>query len=565
MIGILAQADVVTLSFWTAVLAAGVRLAVSVGTAAIGEMINERAGVLNLGLEGVMLLGGFAGFAASFESGSPWVGLAGGLAAGALVGAAFAALVVVLRVDQVVAGLGLTLFGIAFTAFLNREIYGGGSSPPRTPRPGDVEIPVLADIPLIGDALFAQNAVAYVAIGVVVVAAVVLRRSYWRIVVDAAGEAPYAADAAGHSVTFVRFLATVVGCSLGGFAGAVLIVGQLGFFNTNITAGRGWIALALVIFGRWRPLWIAAGAVFFGALDALQFRFQTLDSAVPFEFFIALPFVVTLIALCVGGRSAAAPSALGPAIRTVISLGTVSGACRFLLAELTVRDPRNRIPPQAGWWWSYAGIMFSRKVYDVNRGGALPGREEAMRVPDAHAVLGTPLTPPWPDGMETAVFALGCFWGAEKLFWQVPGVYTTAVGYAGGSTPNPTYEEVCSGRTGHAEAVLVVFDPAVVGYDQLLKLFWEDHDPTQGMRQGNDVGSQYRSAIYLTDGDQRELAEASRTAMAGALAEAGYGEITTEFADLDTFYYAEPYHQQYLEKNPNGYCPIHATGVSCRV
>ena len=234
-------------------LAAGVRLAVSVGTAAIGEMINERAGVLNLGLEGVMLLGGFAGFAASFESGSPWVGLLSGLAAGAVVGAAFGGLVVVLRVDQVVAGLGLTLFGIAFTAFLNREIYGGGSSPPRTPRPGEVEIPLLADVPLIGEALFAQNAVAYVAIGVVVAVAVVLRRSYWRIVLDAAGEAPHAADAAGHSITAVRFVATVVGCSLGGFAGAVLIVGQLGFFNTNITAGRGWIALALVIFGRWRP------------------------------------------------------------------------------------------------------------------------------------------------------------------------------------------------------------------------------------------------------------------------------------------------------------------------
>jgi general nucleoside transport system permease protein len=317
VISLVAQSDFVTLAFWSAVLAAGVRLAVSVGTAAIGEMINERAGVLNLGLEGVMLLGGFAAFAASFESGSPWVGLAGGLAAGAIIGAAFAALVVLLRVDQVVAGLGLTLFGIAFTAFLNRELYGGGSSPPRTPRPGDVEIPVLSDIPLVGEALFAQNAVAYVAVGVVVAVAVVLRRSYWRIVIDAAGEAPLAADAAGHSVTAVRFVATVVGCSLGGFAGAVLIVGQLGFFNTNITAGRGWIALALVIFGRWRPLWIAAGAVFFGALDALQFRFQTLDSSVPFEFFIALPFVVTLVALAAGGRSRGAPSALGkPFVRT---------------------------------------------------------------------------------------------------------------------------------------------------------------------------------------------------------------------------------------------------------
>lgn len=317
MIGMLAQSDFMSLAFWSAILAAGVRLAVSVGTAAIGEMINQRAGVLNLGLEGVMLLGGFVGFAASFESGSPWVGLACGLAAGAAVGAAFAALVVLLRVDQVVAGLGLTLFGIAFTAYLNREIYGGGTSPPRTPRPGNIEIPVLADLSLVGDALFAQNAVVYVAIGVVITLAVVLRRSYWRIVLDAAGEAPLAADAAGHSVPLVRFVATVVGCSLGGFAGAVLIVGQLGFFNSNITAGRGWIALALVIFGRWRPVWIVAGAVLFGALDALQFRFQTLDSSVPFEFFIALPFVVTLIALAAAGRSGGAPSALGrPFVRS---------------------------------------------------------------------------------------------------------------------------------------------------------------------------------------------------------------------------------------------------------
>ena len=252
MIGLLAQSDVVTVAFWSAVLASGVRLAVSVGTAAIGEMINERAGVLNLGLEGVMLLGGFAGFAASFESGSPWLGLVCGLLAGAVVGAGFAALVVYLRVDQVVAGLGLTLFGIAFTAFLNRELYGGGSSPPRTPRSGEVDVVALSDLPLVGEALFAQNSVVYVAIAVVLVVAVVMRRSYWRIVVDAAGEAPHAADAAGHSVTLVRFWATVAGSSLGGLAGAVLIVGQLGFFNTNITAGRGWIALALVIFGRWR-------------------------------------------------------------------------------------------------------------------------------------------------------------------------------------------------------------------------------------------------------------------------------------------------------------------------
>ena len=317
MIGLLAQTDVLTLAFWGAVLASGVRLAVSVGTAAFGEMINERAGVLNLGLEGVMLLGGFAGFAASLESGSPWLGLLCGLAAGAVVGAALAVPVVLLRVDQVVAGLGLTLFGISFTAFLNRELYGGGSSPPRTPRPGEVDIPVLADIPIVGEALFAQNAVVYVAIGVVVVVAVTLAA---QLLADRPRRRRRSAPCRRRRRALraaVRFVATVVGCSLGGFAGAVLIVGQLGFFNTNITAGRGWIALALVIFGRWRPLWIIAGAVLFGALDALQFRFQTLDSAIPFEFFIALPFVVTLVALAVEGRSRGAPSALGrPFVRS---------------------------------------------------------------------------------------------------------------------------------------------------------------------------------------------------------------------------------------------------------
>ena len=463
---------------------------------------------------------------------------------GRLVGAAFAALVVLLRVDQVVAGLGLTLFGIAFTAFLNRELYGGGSSPPRTPRPTDVEIPGLSDIPLVGEALFAQNPVVYVAVAVVVVVAVVLRRSYWRIVVDAAGEAPEAADAAGHSVTAVRFLATVVGCSLGGFAGAVLIVGQLGFFNTNITAGRGWIALALVIFGRWRPLWIVAGAVLFGALDALQFRFQTLDSSVPFEFFIALPFVVTLVALCVGRRSRRCALRARPPLRPQHRMSFERRLCEpDAVGTKFAARPASRIDSVegsgacdvvSGCAWPYPDRMLFRKVTPVTAAEALPGRDEAMPVPDKHTVLGTPLTPPWPDGLSTAVFAMGCFWGAEKLFWQVPGVYSTAVGYAGGFTPNPTYEEVCSGRTGHAEAVLVVFDPAVIAYDQLLKLFWEDHDPTQGMRQGNDVGTQYRSAIYFTDPSQREQAEASRTAMAGALADAGYGEITTEFADLDT-------------------------------
>jgi len=196
---------------------------------------------------------------------------------------------------------------------------------------------------------------------------------------------------------------------------------------------------------------------------------------------------------------------------------------------------------------------------------ALPGRDRPMPVPAAHFVNGNPIAPPFPEGTETAVFGLGCFWGAERLFWQVPGVHTTAVGYAGGFTPNPTYEEVCSGRTGHTEAVLVVFDPEEVSYEQLLKVFWEGHDPTQGMRQGNDVGTQYRSAVYWTTEAQREAAERSRSRYQAVLDEKGYGEITTELAAAGSFFYAEGYHQQYLGKNPNGYCGLGGTGVSCPI
>ena len=210
--------------------------------------------------------------------------------------------------------------------------------------------------------------------------------------------------------------------------------------------------------------------------------------------------------------------------------------------------------------------FFSRhKTEMIDAADALPGREQTMPVPERHDVLGTPIAPPFPEGLETAVFGLGCFWGAERVFWQAPGVYTTAVGYAGGHTPNPTYEEVCSARTGHSEVVLVVFDPKQTRYDALLKLFWEGHDPTQGMRQGNDVGTQYRSAIYTTTDAQREAADAARTMFQGALNERRYGEITTEIAPLRDFYYAEGYHQQYLAKNPNGYCGLGGTGVSCPV
>jgi peptide-methionine (S)-S-oxide reductase len=202
----------------------------------------------------------------------------------------------------------------------------------------------------------------------------------------------------------------------------------------------------------------------------------------------------------------------------------------------------------------------------VEEADALPGRDDPVfDIPRRHAVLGTPLQPPFPEGMRRAEFALGCFWGAERLFWTLEGVYTTAVGYAGGFTPNPTYEEVCSGRTGHAEAVLVVFDPERISYTELLRVFFEAHDPTQGMKQGNDVGTQYRSAILYADEEQRQAAEAARGSYESALREAGYGEITTEIAPAGAFYYAEDYHQQYLHKVPWGYCGIAGTGVSCPV
>jgi peptide-methionine (S)-S-oxide reductase len=210
-------------------------------------------------------------------------------------------------------------------------------------------------------------------------------------------------------------------------------------------------------------------------------------------------------------------------------------------------------------------LFFREKMKMIEPERALRGRDQQMPVPDRHFVLGNPLLPPFPEGYERAVFGMGCFWGAERLFWQAPGVWTTAVGYAGGYTPNPTYEEVCSGSTGHAEVVLAVFDPAQTSYEQMLKIFWEGHDPTQGMRQGNDIGTQYRSGIWVADDRQRELAEASRAMFGERLREAGHGDLTTEIADAGPFYYAEDYHQQYLAKNPDGYCGLGGTGVSCPV
>ncbi len=211
-------------------------------------------------------------------------------------------------------------------------------------------------------------------------------------------------------------------------------------------------------------------------------------------------------------------------------------------------------------------FLFRDKTAMPEPADALPGRDaRPFHVPDTHFVLGTPLEPPFPEGVETAIFGMGCFWGAERDFWQAPGVYTTAVGYAGGHTPNPTYEEVCSGRTGHNEVVLVAYRPEEISYMELLRIFWEGHDPTQGMRQGGDVGTQYRSGVYVTSDAQRVTAEASREMYQEQLRDAGHGEITTEIVDAPEFFYAEDYHQQYLAKNPGGYCGIGGTGVSCPV
>jgi peptide-methionine (S)-S-oxide reductase len=209
--------------------------------------------------------------------------------------------------------------------------------------------------------------------------------------------------------------------------------------------------------------------------------------------------------------------------------------------------------------------IFGSKPRIPGPGEALPGRSEAMPVARAHFVNGHPLVPPWPDGFEQAVFGMGCFWGAERKFWTAPGVWTTAVGYAGGSTPNATYREVCSGSTGHTEVVLVVFDPRATTYGDMLRIFWENHDPTQGMRQGNDVGTQYRSAIYTHSPAQLDAARASAESFQKELERAGYGAITTEIREAPPFYYAEDYHQQYLAKNPDGYCGLGGTGVSCPV
>jgi len=207
--------------------------------------------------------------------------------------------------------------------------------------------------------------------------------------------------------------------------------------------------------------------------------------------------------------------------------------------------------------------FLSRKTEMPTLATALPGRSQPMPVKLEHYVLGHPIAPPFPDGLELALFGMGCFWGAEKKFWQEPGVYTTAVGYAGGFTPNPLYEEVCTGRTGHNEVVRVVFDPKATSYAEMLRIFWENHDPTQGMRQGNDAGTQYRSGIYVDGDAQRAAALASRDAYAARLAAAGYGAITTEIVDAPAFYYAEDYHQQYLAKNPHGYCGLGGTGIAC--
>ena len=229
------------------------------------------------------------------------------------------------------------------------------------------------------------------------------------------------------------------------------------------------------------------------------------------------------------------------------------------------RWPDGRHLPVTARSYHAAMFLLRRPTTMPDPADALPGRSTPVAITEPHHLNAASLTPPWPEGTRTAVFGLGCFWGAEKAFWGLPGVVSTAVGYAGGYTPNPSYEEVCSGETGHAEVVLVVFDPARISYRELLRVFWEQHDPTQGMRQGNDQGTQYRSAIHWRSLEQREAAEATRELYQQQLSQAGYGAISTEIAEAGPFYYAEPYHQQYLSKNPDGYCPDHGTGVACPI
>src|SRR5215203_5033607 len=272
----------------------------------------------------------------------------------------------------------------------------------------------------------------------------------------------------------------------------------------------------------------------------------------------------------VAGTAPAARTASSQARATRRLSGRGSPCAMIVLSSATTGRPASSasatsrattMPPSP-----YSGrtmFLFRHKSEMVDRADALPGREQPIAVPGRHDVLGTPIAPPFPENLEQAVFGMGCFWGAERVFWQAPGVYTTAVGYAGGYTPNPSYEEVCSARTGHTEAVLVVFDPKQTSYEAMLKTFWEGHDPTQGMRQGNDVGTQYRSAIYYGSEDQKAAIEASRERYQAALSVSGHGEISTEIAPAGEFYYAEPYHQQYLHKVPNGYCGLGGTGVSC--
>jgi len=236
----------------------------------------------------------------------------------------------------------------------------------------------------------------------------------------------------------------------------------------------------------------------------------------------------------------------------------------FLVAwHYSLSKQRRRTRPVAGAFGVGTVQEAFQKTVLPPLGRALPGRSQPMPVPELHYVNGNPLQPPFPDTSEQVMFGMGCFWGAERKLWQMPGVYVTAVGYAGGQTPNPTYQEVCSGGTGHAEVVLVVYQPSQIGFEALLKVFWENHDPTQGMRQGNDIGTQYRSAIYTCSPGQREQAEASRDAYAQRLRLAGFGQVTTEIREVPAFYYAEDYHQQYLAKNPDGYCGLGGTGVAC--
>ena len=349
------------------------------------------------------------------------------------------------------------------------------------------------------------------------------------------------------------------------FAGGALGEEVFGEIGLGRTAEDAWS------YARW-PLALFVALLVFGWTYAVtsdarhrRFRFFTPGVVVAVALWVGASLLLSRYLGSVGDVSALY-GAFSSAIVVLVWMWLTNVALLFgAEVDAAIERELERHPPVIDKAYPGFTMLFRTKSQMVEPERALPGRSTEITVPDRHAVLGTPLKPPFPDGVETLVVGMGCFWGAERIFWRADGVYTTAVGYAGGYTENPTYEEVCSGRTGHTEAVLVAFEPAKISLDAVLRLFWENHDPTQGMRQGNDMGTQYRSAIYYANDAQREAALASREMYRSELGDAGFGDVTTEIAPAGPFYYAESYHQQYLEKNPSGYCGLGGTGVACPI